>query len=90
MAVLVLGGAIVAFHAAAFPSSSSAAYPPSAEGRTMAVAADHSDATRAALDVMAAGGNAADGAVAAALVLGVVNPSARASSRPSRRPGRAA
>jgi gamma-glutamyltranspeptidase/glutathione hydrolase len=76
MAVLLLGGAIVAFHAAAFPSSSSAAYPPSAEGRTMAVAADHSDATRAALDVMAAGGNAADGAVAAALVLGVVNPSA--------------
>ncbi|MDB4938092.1 MAG: Gamma-glutamyltranspeptidase [Labilithrix sp.] len=42
----------------------------------MAVAADHSDATRAALDVMAAGGNAADGAVAAALVLGVVNPTA--------------
>jgi gamma-glutamyltranspeptidase/glutathione hydrolase len=76
IAVVVLGGAIAAIHAAAFPSASSAAYPPSAEGRTAAVAADHSDATRAALDIMAAGGNAADGAVAAALVLGVVNPSA--------------
>jgi gamma-glutamyltranspeptidase/glutathione hydrolase len=76
LAILVLGGAIAAVHAAAFPSASSAAYPPSAEGRTAAATTDHSDATRAALDVMAAGGNAADGAVAAALVLGVVNPSA--------------
>lgn len=42
----------------------------------MAAATDHSDATRAALDVMQAGGNAADGAIAAALALGVVNPSA--------------
>lgn len=76
LAILVLGGAIAAVHAAAFPSASSAAYPPSAEGRTAAATSDHSDATRAALEVMAAGGNAADGAVAAALVLGVVNPSA--------------
>ncbi|HSO34562.1 MAG TPA: gamma-glutamyltransferase, partial [Labilithrix sp.] len=67
---------MVALHVAAFPAASSAAYPPSAQGRTAAATTDHSDATRAALDVMAAGGNAADGAVAAALVLGVVNPSA--------------
>jgi gamma-glutamyltranspeptidase/glutathione hydrolase len=74
LAFLTSGVAIVAIHAVVFPSA--AAYPPSAEGRTTAVASDHSDATRAALDVMAAGGNAADGAVAAALALGVVNPSA--------------
>lgn len=40
----------------------------------MAAATDHSDATRAALDTMAAGGNAIDGAIAAALALGVVSP----------------
>lgn len=74
--MVALGLGLVAVHAVAFPSASEAAYPPSAEGRTAAAATDHSDATRAALDVMAAGGNAADGAVAAALVLGVVNPSA--------------
>jgi gamma-glutamyltranspeptidase/glutathione hydrolase len=39
------------------------------------VSTDHADATRAALDVMAKGGNAVDGAIAAALALGVVNPS---------------
>jgi gamma-glutamyltranspeptidase/glutathione hydrolase len=71
-----LGLLLAGLHAAAFPGPSSAANPPSAEGPSAAAAADHSDATRAALDVMAAGGNAADGAVAAALVLGVVNPSA--------------
>jgi gamma-glutamyltranspeptidase/glutathione hydrolase len=76
LAILLSGAATVAIHVAAFPAASSAAYPPSAEGRTLAVASDHGDATRAALDVMAAGGNAADGAVAAALALGVVNPSA--------------
>src|SRR4051794_28789164 len=68
IAILTLGVAIAAVHAAAFPAASSAAYPPSAEGRKVAVATDHSDATRAALEVMASGGNAADGAVAAALV----------------------
>jgi gamma-glutamyltranspeptidase/glutathione hydrolase len=76
MALAGLGASIALIHAALFPSASSAANPPSAEGHTAAAATDHSDATRAALDVMAAGGTAADGAVAAALVLGVVNPTA--------------
>src|SRR3954454_24628953 len=62
--------------ALALPRPSGAAYPPSAEGATMAAAADHSEATRAALDTMSEGGNAVDGAIAAALTLGVVNPSA--------------
>lgn len=62
--------------ALAFPKSSPAASPPSAEGVSCAVATDSAEATRAALDVMARGGNAADGAIAAALVLGVVGPSA--------------
>lgn len=39
-----------------------------------AAAADNQDASRAAAEVMRAGGNAADGAVAAALALGVVSP----------------
>lgn len=68
-AIVVLGT-----HAVVFPSAAS--YPPSAEGTTAAASTDHSDATRAALDVMANGGNAIDGAIAAALALGVVNPSA--------------
>ena len=76
LVALAAAAALVALHLAAFPGASSAAYPPSAQGLTAAATTDHSEATRAALDVMAAGGNAADGAVAAALVLGVVNPSA--------------
>lgn len=60
----------------ALPRPSNAAYPPSADGATMAAASDHAEATRAAIDVMSNGGNAIDGAIAAALTLGVVNPSA--------------
>jgi gamma-glutamyltranspeptidase/glutathione hydrolase len=49
---------------------------PSAQGARMAAATEHHDATMAALAVMEGGGSAADGAIAAALVLGVVNPGA--------------
>jgi gamma-glutamyltranspeptidase/glutathione hydrolase len=70
-ALLLLGSAL----AGAFPHVATAAYPPSAIGRNYAASTDQADATRAALDLMAAGGNAADGAIAAALALGVVSPS---------------
>jgi gamma-glutamyltranspeptidase / glutathione hydrolase len=78
-----LGGGVVALAlvlagglAATFPVLANAAAPPSAVGQSYAASTDQADATRAALDVMAKGGNAADGAIAAALALGVVNPSA--------------
>lgn len=51
-----------------------AAEPPSAEGKVAAAATDNADATRAAMEIMAQGGSAADGAIAAALVLGVTSP----------------
>lgn len=60
----------------ALPHPSSAAYAPSADGATLAAATDHAEATRAAIEVMSNGGNAVDGAIAATLTLGVVNPSA--------------
>ncbi len=66
--------ALVLGLAAAFPAR--AAYAPSAEGSGLAVAADHAEAARAALDALHAGGNAADGAIAAALTLGVVGANA--------------
>ncbi len=69
-----IAGATILY--AALPRVSNAAYPPSAEGASYAATTDNADATRAALDVMAQGGNAVDGAIAAALALGVVNPSA--------------
>jgi gamma-glutamyltranspeptidase/glutathione hydrolase len=52
------------------------AYQPAAEGSHLAVATDNADATHAAISVMHAGGNAFDGAIAAALMLGVASPSA--------------
>jgi gamma-glutamyltranspeptidase/glutathione hydrolase len=51
-----------------------ASYPPPLRTHRYAVATDHTEASRAAAAVMHAGGNAADGAIAAALALGVVNP----------------
>lgn len=56
------------------PSTSNAAAFPAATGERFAVATDSADATRAAVDALEHGGNAADAAVAAALALGVVAP----------------
>ncbi len=52
------------------------AYQPAAEGSHLGVATDHADATHAALTVMRDGGTAFDGAIAAALALGVASPGA--------------
>ena len=52
------------------------AYTPSAVGDHVAVATDNAEATRAALEILHEGGNAADAAVGAALTLGVVGPTA--------------
>jgi len=71
---LALGGALGALLFASLPARG--AYQPSAEGSHLAVATDNAEATRAAITVMRAGGNAFDGAIAAALALGVAGPSA--------------
>jgi gamma-glutamyltranspeptidase/glutathione hydrolase len=52
------------------------AFQPAAEGSHLAVATDTADATHAALTAMRNGGNAFDGAIAAALALGVSSPTA--------------
>jgi gamma-glutamyltranspeptidase/glutathione hydrolase len=59
---------------ASFPFGARAAYPSAAEGTGLAVVTDDAQATHAAMDVMHAGGNAIDGAIAAVLALGVVGP----------------
>jgi gamma-glutamyltranspeptidase / glutathione hydrolase len=60
---------------ASLPSApAAAANPPSAEGSHYAVTTESADATLAAIDVLDHGGSAADAAIAAALVLGVVAP----------------
>jgi gamma-glutamyltranspeptidase / glutathione hydrolase len=53
-----------------------AATPPPLRVPHAAVAADHPDASRAGVQLLRAGGNAADAACATALALGVVNPHA--------------
>ena len=57
-----------------FAMPASAAFVTAAEGTRVAVATDNGDATQAALETLAAGGNAVDGAIAATLAMGVVNP----------------
>ncbi len=49
-------------------------FAPSAEGGHVAVSTDNGEATNAALATLNAGGNAVDGAITAALAMGVVNP----------------
>ncbi len=70
----VLWGAALVAGMLAVAMPSRGAFPPPAEGPHAAVATDNAEATRAALAVMGQGGNALDGAIAAALALGVVSP----------------
>ncbi len=71
-ATALAAGLLASLLVAAIPAS--AAYGPAAEGSAVAVTTDNAMATTAALDAMRAGGNAFDGAIAAALMLGVTNP----------------
>jgi gamma-glutamyltranspeptidase/glutathione hydrolase len=66
------GGAALTILATALPAR--AMFVPAAEGETLAVATDNGNATLAALATLAAGGNAVDAAVTAALTMGVVSP----------------
>jgi gamma-glutamyltranspeptidase/glutathione hydrolase len=69
---LFLGAVVLAPLVTTLPAR--AVFAPSADGVRTAVATDNAEATEAALATLAAGGNAADAAVTAALALGVVNP----------------
>lgn len=71
LALLVASGAV-----GLLPRTVHGATPPAAEGESTAVATDNAEATKAAFEILGRGGNAADAAVAAALALGVVSPSA--------------
>src|SRR5580704_335661 len=66
------GGAALTILATTLPAR--AMFVPAAEGETLAVATDNGNATLAALATLAAGGNAVDAAVTAALTMGVVSP----------------
>lgn len=74
IAIFAVAGAACALILLSVPSPG--AFAPPAEGTRIAIAADHAEAVRAGLDALQGGGNAIDGAVAAALTLGVVSPSA--------------
>lgn len=69
--MLALGAGALAL---ATPELGHGAAPASALGRDVAVVTDNADASRAALTVLDQGGSAADGAIAAALALGVTGP----------------
>lgn len=71
---LPLAAAVSSLLLATFGLPARAAFTGPAEGRSGAVATENAQASRAALEVMQGGGNAFDGAIAAALALGVVAP----------------
>jgi gamma-glutamyltranspeptidase / glutathione hydrolase len=73
---IFLGAAVAFVLVCSQADTASAAYPNPVVGSEQAVACDHRDASEVAMAVLDSGGNAFDAVAAAALVLGVVNPSA--------------